>query len=141
MLWEFYINLSFRYKYLKIDTDLHRKISVSKIPNASLRTEAYWERKVTYFRKQLHFTCLSGFWMRLWCTFKLATWNRLYTFRPQLLYYQKVNSFVLRLTWNIFTDSKVKYRTFFHATQLTFTCPKSTIETLEKGVKYLQTQL
>ena len=27
-----------------------------------------------------------------------------------------------------------------HVTQLTFTCSKSTIETLEKGVKYVQSQ-
>ena len=30
------------------------------------------------------------------------------------------------------------YRTPMNASQLTFTCSKSTIETLEKGVKYVQ---
>ena len=114
MFWEFYINMSFRYKYLKTDTNLHCTISIYKIPNGTLWTKAYWEPKaVTYFRKKLHSRCLARFSMRLWWTFKL----RLYPFRPQPLTENSINS--SSDSHKVFLLIAKSNTELFHATQLT----------------------
>ena len=45
------------------------------------------------------------------------------------------NELLVALVTNYLKFSVLKF-----ATQLTFTCSKSTIETIEKGVKYVQSQ-
>ena len=50
----------------------------------------------------------------------------------------------MNMTWNGFISTnipafnEVNVKLLVHSSQLTFTCSKSTIETLEKGVKYVQ---
>ena len=63
----------------------------------------------------------------------------------------KLFTFCIRTAFQIITETNKKkeiynqeklplitWRNHFLATQLTFTCSKSTVETLKKGIKYVQ---
>ena len=104
------------------------KLHITYICSLVLVKNFYYNKSLNkiFIFTLLHFGSINVMKPFLWCIFSFFAVN----------YFQRKPS-VIEVFLTLLKHCKVVWKTVLEPTQLTFICSKSTIETLEKGVKYV----
>ena len=104
------------------------KLHITYICSLVLVKNFYYNKSLNkiFIFTLLHFGSINVMKHFLWCIFSFFAVN----------YFQRKPS-VIEVFLTLLKHCKVVWKTVLEPTQLTFICSKSTIETLEKGVKYV----